>query len=1051
MSAHGMALLLEGDAMNVDGAIQGMQGMQDIQAMQDVGGMGSAMALDEVDLFGDPVMDNALAGLPPRPLPSKLLLQRLDELRSSGCCQGIAWSRQGTIASITKDGLSVELRFLRFSPDTCKWELSEPSSWSPASQNPSLAAPSSDAPLPPPPTSAPFVHLAWSPVPSHPELAVLDALGRVTLLTFASHLNRPHSVRRWDTDAVGDLHAVAGCYWLPLGVPPNKQNKPFLVINGPATRRQSEYMYEHHFYPASGPWHPNYAKSALLCVTTNGALKLCYSQNNGRLELTELELESVTSFDERITHASLCSDRQSLLLALVTASKQLRVVRATVSWGLPQVDKQVPVGTVQLRPSMKETHVAVTSWAPHGPGEPALDAGAAQLSHLEILPSASETPSQPPAPPVVLAVRSYVPQDASAYHQGSQSIIDRWEVVNDQVQPLSPAFEQLGSKNGAASAPPNMTRLRKLDPIVIPKVVVAVNKIQCDRVLCFAFSDGTVQYRDRFTMNEVYHEPNTNSIMSPLQVGFQYTNETPCLQVAFSPTNCSFAQVCEDWTVKWNRLHYPMEDPNTPLQGDQQRAVLAALSVAVAAAGTNQLTCDDILAAARPLVQSPDLAYAWIREIVTALRVVVDYSEEAHHDQLVRNMQLQLCLSILNHLSFNGDYKPRSFGGKFAMLTLNLRNVVIIISIATTTAQQYKEKLNPLDDPEVVDLLTRCSKWTADLLSWLADSLFDLLDDPEFMATLATPKRFPEMTNHLRSKNNIALHLLLCSSTRGFLSAVCRRLMHIDQLSQRTTQFLEARAHQQHQDPAAATAAWQHAATYQLYLRMGRAVTSSPVKVAEFDRLLTGLSKDIQTAYQKTFTGLVAAQLKAKQGNLTEQQQQQLNEQFIKKAQTQCELDMLLAKTPIPSFREVLARFFLQTLPAFRIQMDPAKVYFADYSLLEVGYDDRTLAMRKDAGRYVDVFKRVELVRGPRGKQVNGAADGGNTVVPAKRRAGGEEVSSGGGSGSENSREWRRCVRCGAVMADMPPNQRPGIMFVLSQQKKCACGGGFGVSPRELA
>jgi mediator of RNA polymerase II transcription subunit 16 len=72
-----------------------------------------------------------------------------------------------------------------------------------------------------------------------------------------------------------------------------------------------------------------------------------------------------------------------------------------------------------------------------------------------------------------------------------------------------------------------MTRLRKLEPIVLPKVVLNVQTMQFGRVLCFAFSDGTVQYRDRFTMNEVYNEHNTNSIMSPLQVGFQFLNDTP--------------------------------------------------------------------------------------------------------------------------------------------------------------------------------------------------------------------------------------------------------------------------------------------------------------------------------------------------------------------------------------------------------------------------------------------------------------------------------------------------------------------------------------------
>lgn len=133
-----------------------------------------------------------------------------------------------------------------------------------------------------------------------------------------------------------------------------------------------------------------------------------------------------------------------------------------------------------------------------------------------------------------------------------------------------------------------MTRLRKLEPIILPKVVVNLTTAQFGRVLCFAFSDGTVQYRNRLTMEEIYNEPDTESIMHPLQVGFRYTNDTPCeqpsvlciritavwclvnllpgLQVAFSPTNCSFVQLCEDLTVKWNRLHYQTDDPTASLQ-----------------------------------------------------------------------------------------------------------------------------------------------------------------------------------------------------------------------------------------------------------------------------------------------------------------------------------------------------------------------------------------------------------------------------------------------------------------------------------------------------
>jgi mediator of RNA polymerase II transcription subunit 16 len=234
MSNHDMALLLEGDSMTVDGAmqglegiegmqgIQGMEGMEGMEGMGSMGSMGSAMALDEVDLFGDPVMDDALAGLPSQALPSKSLLQRIDELRTRGCCQGIAWSRQGTIATIAKDAMSVELRFIRSHPDTTEWGLSEPSSWSPPSPVASPPAPNPPTPISLASSSAPFVHLAWSPTMS-PDLAVIDALGRLTILSFSIANNLPYPARRWETDAADDLHAIVGCYWLPQGMAPNKQ------------------------------------------------------------------------------------------------------------------------------------------------------------------------------------------------------------------------------------------------------------------------------------------------------------------------------------------------------------------------------------------------------------------------------------------------------------------------------------------------------------------------------------------------------------------------------------------------------------------------------------------------------------------------------------------------------------------------------------------------------------------------------------------------------------------------------------------------------------
>lgn len=405
---------------------------------------------------------------------------------------------------------------------------------------------------------------------------------------------------------------------------------------------------------------------------------------------------------------------------------------------------------------------------------------------------------------------------------------------------------------------------------------------------------------------------------------------------------------------------------------------------------------------------STDFAYTWVRAIINMIRVAVDYSEESHHDQLVRNHHLQFCLSILNHLGFHGEFQPRSFGGKFAMLALNVRNIVILITIANNTPVNLKEKLSPLDDAEVVEALAGCAKWAVDLLSWISDCIFNLVNDATFRAILEDPKRFPELSTYMQSRGDISLHLLLCSSTRGFLSAACRRLIHLEALSNRAIQYYEQKNLAQALQGNDSTSR-PAPALYVAYMKMQRATSSSLIKVAEFEKLVAALSTEIRTSYQKSLAGLAArSQQDPKSG------QQQGQDQVVKRAQAHAELDMLLAGNPPASFREMLLRFFKGNVTAFKSQTDPAKLYFSNFELLEVEDDARSLAMKKAKGGYIDVFKRVALVKGAEG-----------------------------GEGPQ----WRRCARCASVMEDVLGN-RPGFTFVLAQQRKCSCGGNWGLLPK---
>ena len=134
--------------------------------------------------------------------------------------------------------------------------------------------------------------------------------------------------------------------------------------------------------------------------------------------------------------------------------------------------------------------------------------------------------------------------------------MDRWEILTEQPPPLHSAFEQLGSRGGQPPATQVLlprtsvplptvvliefrnqpvARLKRLEPIVFDKIIVSMQTIQYGKVICIAFSDGTLHYRDRFTMAEIYHEIDVNRIMTLTQVGFRYPDSVPCRE---SPVQC---------------------------------------------------------------------------------------------------------------------------------------------------------------------------------------------------------------------------------------------------------------------------------------------------------------------------------------------------------------------------------------------------------------------------------------------------------------------------------------------------------------------------------
>lgn len=67
-------------------------------------------------------------------------------------------------------------------------------------------------------------------------------------------------------------------------------------------------------------------------------------------------------------------------------------------------------------------------------------------------------------------------------------------------------------------------------------MVVSINLLHSGRVVCFAFSDGSIQHRDRVTMTEIQASPDLDRIVTLNQMGFHYAEESPCRLIHI----CSF-------------------------------------------------------------------------------------------------------------------------------------------------------------------------------------------------------------------------------------------------------------------------------------------------------------------------------------------------------------------------------------------------------------------------------------------------------------------------------------------------------------------------------
>ncbi|OCK74259.1 hypothetical protein K432DRAFT_430130 [Lepidopterella palustris CBS 459.81] len=726
------------------------------------------------DLFGD----SEPVHLPTMAVPIKGLAQRLDELQESGCCQKIAWSKSGCVASITPDGRGVNFRaFFRNASDG-KWVL--------GNEMPLKNLPAHD--------EFPYVHISWAHIGT--DLAVLDSAGRIYIFTNAFVLGRMNLTKTHVVDQEDEMAAVVGMHWLSI-IPHQQKNH----IVWSASRGGDDWSFEITSHTFNDAHHPMESKLALICVGKNGLLRLRFQQPDNSWQEAMTELEHMSSAREPFTHAAFASNNDnSLLLVAHDVVGHLHLYRIRIHWTMPPPLKQGQQPKPIIPPSLEVISLMVEDHC-YPESSASIDGDLtlgpeqriqfpAQLTHLSFLPT---TPDRTTSTfPTILAIFSHCPSLVSSLaqtqpHQNSFSIIARWELHQSHQRNLHSSIDHISSKkkNVSSANARQQFRLKRQPDLIMNSLVLSFAPVWYNMILSFCQSDGSIEFRKRTSMEVITADYSHDKVSSFPQAGFFFSTLEPSLHIALSANHCMAVAMQSDGSVKLKFMEYTHGSLNLPNSAEEDLkhgAAIAALALQHTSACNQYFTSDDIFAVMTQEV-SENLKRAFISHNFRALNLDLDcVPEEANGNALILLQRSPPLVKVLSAQNLLGSPKgtKRDLSGKMAWVVLNIRYVTQIMSnMMRMHGQIDKTPLRPEIAPSIVGLC----RWMLHLMVWIIDELMTL------GRSLRTVSSFDRTTLQakLNETSSPALLVLLSSFPRIMLKIWQQPLAWIQQTAMRFT------------------------------------------------------------------------------------------------------------------------------------------------------------------------------------------------------------------------------------------------------------------------
>ncbi|KAI9844417.1 MAG: mediator complex subunit [Sclerophora amabilis] len=593
------------------------------------------------------------------------------------------------------------------------------------------------------------------------------------------------------------------------------------------------------------------------------------------------------------------------------------------------------------------------------PGMSHTNLAASQLSHLEIVSFTPNLEAQEPSFPTLLAVYSNLPSPDDPGAEPASSSILMWELTSVP-QKLHSSFDQLASRNNGTSSADQQTHyLKQREGITVSKTVLSIHPIHTNTVFIITYSDGSVEFRDRASLDIIFANDDFGTVSSMPQIGFAIPSDDHCLHLAVSPNFCLAVAMDSDGTPRLKTMQYTLGDPGDSNDDPKFAAVVTALTLQFVYSCAHHNNNDDLCATIRQFT-NPNLEHEFLSEIYRAMTMSVDYSTETQHEKLFRNPMIQRCLSMQNALNYRGEDTHRTLNAKVAWLTLHLRLVALTFAFSFNTGPKANGDRGGSESeftkPDVLHSILGIVRYYIDFTNFLMDELFEL-------ANLLKDQQLtiPLLQEHIRDTNSPALLILL--------SSIPRTLIRYNSRGIRVLRSALAKMF----DPA--NPARMSANDPSLRPSLTTLITlvdRSPVRITDYERFISELDTQIKDAYNSSACA--------------------------EPERRQAEKLLLISGTIPPPLLPAIKNILGPTLNAMRTGIDPAALYFADYSWLGVSDDKRTHDWART--HILDAIRKIEL---------------------------------------SEATQLRICTRCCATMEDVRP-QKGSSVWMTSIQKMCLCG-----------